>query len=122
MEQSILDSIKKVLGVSPDDTSFDQDLILHINSVFFTLNMLGVGPSGGYRIDSKENKWVEFTGTEVNFEGVKTYVGLRVRMIFDPPATSFTQQAFVKEAERLEFYLQVKADPKVTYLPEGVQA
>lgn len=87
MENSILKSTKKVLGLSPDDDSFDEDVILFINSVLADLNQLGVGPVNGFTISDDAAEWVHFLGSDVRLSSVKTYVYLRVRLLFDPPQT-----------------------------------
>lgn len=86
--ESILTSIKKLLGITEDYTHFDTDVIMHINSVFFVLKDLGVGPSKGFRIKDKESKWNDFLSEDDDLEAVKTYVYLKVKLIFDPPVGS----------------------------------
>lgn len=104
---SILNSVKRVLGLDFDYTPFDQDIIMHINSAFSTLEQLGVGPAGGYQIEDSDNKWEEFIGVDYRLNSVKTYVCLRVRMIFDPPPTSFAVDAMRKQIEELEWRLNI---------------
>ena len=103
---SILDTTKKLLGFESDYTAFDLDIITHINTVFFTLTQLGVGPSQGFFITDKESTWEEFTGLD-NLNAVKSYMGLRVRLLFDPPTSSFAMESFKKQAEELEWRLHV---------------
>ena len=89
MENSILTSIKKLLGIAEEYTHFDTDIIIHINSVFPTLRRLGVGPEEGYKIEDKSNTWDEFIPADsTEFESVKTYIYLKVRLVFDPPSNS----------------------------------
>lgn len=117
---SILDSTKKVLGLTSDYDVFDQDLIMHINSVFFTLNQLGVGPVGGYSITGPTETWDAFLGTDPRLNAVKSYVFLRVKMLFDPPSTSFTQTAMKEQIQEYEWRLNVHmestiwTDPTIT--------
>lgn len=108
---SILDSVKKLLGFSPDDESFDHDIITHINSVFFTLQQLGVGPKDSFMIVDKDAKWDEFVGVEKNINAVKSYVYLKVRLLFDPPSTSFAIASMEKVALEYEWRLNIQVDP-----------
>lgn len=94
---SILDSVKKVLSINPTDTSFDDQVILHINSVLSTLNQLGVGPSVGFMIEDNTATWTQFLGTDPTLNNIKTYVCLSARMYFDPPQTSFVIDAMEKQ-------------------------
>jgi hypothetical protein len=89
VETSILTSTKKNLGLAEDYTVFDQDIITYINSAFSTLTSLGVGPASGFMIQDATTEWVEFIGNDPQLNQVKTYIYLRARMLFDPPATSF---------------------------------
>lgn len=108
--ESILDSIKKLLGMEADYRHFDTDVIMHINNVFMTLHQLGVGPSTVFRIQNNLDTWDKFLGESTDFESVKTYMYLKVKMVFDPPTNSFTIQAYEKEIERLEWRLNVQAE------------
>lgn len=112
MTDSILDSVKKVLGLESTYTAFDTDIILHINSVISVLNQLGIGPVGGFMIVDNTATWDAFVGTntDMNLNMVKTYVYLRVRLLFDPPATSFAIEAFTKQYQELEWRLNVKRE------------
>ena len=85
---SILTSIKKLLGITEEYMHFDTDLIIHINTVFSILNHLGVGPTNGFTIADKKAVWKDFTSDDKKIEMVKTYVYLKVKLIFDPPASS----------------------------------
>lgn len=105
MENSILNSIKKNLGLEADYTAFDIDVIMHTNSAFSTLNQLGIGPIEGFVIEDAETEWDEFESDPVILSPVKTYIYLRVRLIFDPPATSFVIAAFEKQISELEWRL-----------------
>lgn len=109
MEQSILLSTKKILGIDPDYTAFDLDIMTHINAVFSTLHQLGVGPAAGFVIDDEIPVWTDFITVDdtVMLSQVKTYVSLKVRMLFDPPITSFTIAAIKEEITQLEWRLNV---------------
>lgn len=112
MSDSILESVKKVIGFEPEYKAFDQDLIMHINSTFMVLNQLGVGPKEGFMIEDDTSQWVEFLGaTEMlRTQAVKSYVSIKARLIFDPPATSFVIQALEKQATEYEWRLNVQVD------------
>jgi hypothetical protein len=104
LNDSILDVTKKILGLPPEQTAFDLEIITHINSIFTVLEQLGVGPSGGFFITDNTSKWSEFMGDEA-INAVKSYMGLRVRLLFDPPATGPATDAITKQAEMLEWRL-----------------
>lgn len=108
---SILDSIKKLLGIQPEYTSFDEDIIIAINTSFATLNQLGVGPEGGYMIEDNTQTWNDYI-TTTNLNMVKTYVYLKSRLLFDPP-TGGVLDAIKNQIAELEFRLYVEVDPKV---------
>lgn len=109
---SILNSIKKLLGIDASYDVFDVDIMMHINSTFFTLNQLGVGPASGFTIQSDAEKWSDYLGVnDNNLNAVKSYMYLKVRMLFDPPSTSFAIDAMKKQAEEYEWRLNVHVDP-----------
>lgn len=85
MSQSILDSTKKLLGLGSDYTAFDLDIITHINSVFNTLQQLGVGPAEGFMIEDNTSVWGDFLGSNTLLNCVRSYMVMRVRLMFDPP-------------------------------------
>lgn len=103
LETSILKAIKKNLNVAADDTAFDQDIMLFANGAFSTLNQLGVGPEDGFFIEDDSAEWDDFVVTSTQqIHLVKTYVYLRVRILFDPPQTGYlvtSQEAQLKEYE-----------------------
>jgi hypothetical protein len=107
MSDSILTSTKKVLGLDESYTAFDQDVILHINSVFNTLTQLGIGPLAGFAIEDNAAVWADFIGTDLRLNLVKTYVYLRVRMLFDPPTTGYLVTAMQEQIKELEWRLNV---------------
>lgn len=112
MITSILDSVKKSLNLADDYTPFDEEIIMHINSVFSTLNELGLGPNEGFMIEDKEPTWDAFLGSDPRLNSVKTYVYLRVKLLFDPPNTGFTTAAIERQIEQLEWRLNVQREDK----------
>lgn len=110
MSVSILDSVKKVCNIEPSYTAFDADIVMHINSVFSTLNQLGVGPVNGFMIEDATPTWEDFLGTDPRLNHIKSYVYLRVRLLFDPPATSFTIAALVEQYKELEWRISVQRE------------
>jgi hypothetical protein len=109
-DDSILDKTKKALGLAADYTAFDSEIILHINSVFSTLTQLGVGPIDGFEIEDNTTQWIDFTGGDKKLNLVKTYMYLRVRMLFDPPSIGSVIIHIEKEIEQLEWRLNVTVD------------
>ena len=110
MNDSILTSIKKLLGITEEYEHFDQDIIIHINSVFTILNQLGVGPSNGFSITDKTAVWSDFISEGTNLESVKSYIYLKVRLLFDPPTTSAVMESMNRMISELEFRLNVSAE------------
>ena len=108
--ESILTSIKKLLGISEDYTQFDQDLIIHINSVFLTLNQLGVGPEDGFSIEDETAEWYDFIEDNVKLQAVKSYMYLKVRLLFDPPLSSSVIDSMERMIAEYEFRLNVVVD------------
>ena len=108
---SILTSIKKLLGITEEYEHFDQDIIMHINSAFMILNQLGVGPEEGFSIRDKSSTWDEFIPEGSNLEAVKTYVHLKVKLMFDPPLSSTVIEAIKSQINELEWRLNVSVDP-----------
>lgn len=107
MVDSILDDTKQVCGIEPDYTHYDLDIMMHINSVFATLNQLGVGPDDGFEITGNTEVWDDFIAGNKKFNSVRTYVVMKVRSIFDPPTTSFAIGAMEKQLQELEWRLNV---------------
>lgn len=102
MSESILTSTKKILGIAEEYTAFDLDIVTHINSVFFILHQLGIGPQYVYAIEDASATWDRFLGVDPTYNAVKSYIYMKVRLMFDPPGTSFAitaMQELVKEAE-----------------------
>lgn len=109
--ESILTSIKKLLGIEEDYEYFDADLIMHINSVFMILNQLGVGPEEGFSIQDASNTWSEFIPDGSNLESVKSYIFLKVKLMFDPPTSSAVIESINRSISELEWRLNVSVDP-----------
>ena len=108
---SILTSVKKLLGIAEEYEHFDQDIIIHINSVLMILTQIGVGPSDGFSIVDKEATWSDFVEGIYQIEAVRTYVYLKVRLIFDPPSSSAVMEAINRTVSELEWRLSVAVDP-----------
>ena len=108
---SILTSIKKMLGITEECTAFDADLIIHINSVLMILTQIGVGPSEGFFIEDKGDFWEDFLEDDIEkLEAVKTFVYLKVRLIFDPPSSSAVAESFNRTISELEWRLHIAAE------------
>jgi hypothetical protein len=108
--ENILTSVKKLLGMAEGYTAFDADLIMHINSVFMILTQMGVGPKKGFSISDAEAKWSEFVPEGLSIEAVKTYVALKVRLLFDPPQSSTTMEAVKSMIAELEWRLRLACE------------
>lgn len=107
---SILNSQKKLLGIDSEYKVFDDDLIMHINTIFGTLHQLGVGPSYQFSIDSADDIWSGFTTNGTLINEVKTYMYLSLRLLFDPPANSFVYSGMKQQLDEYTWRLTVKAD------------
>jgi hypothetical protein len=105
MEESILTSTKKILGLDEGYDVFDLDIITFINSALSTLDQLGVGPVGGYTITGPEEVWDDLTLPANQLQLVKTYLFLKVRMLFDPPTTSYLISALNEQLKEYEWRL-----------------
>lgn len=108
MENSILTSTKKILGIAEDYTAFDLDILVHINSTFSILNQMGIGEEGFYITDSLP-VWEDFAPAD-EYNMVRSYVFLKVRMLFDPPGTSFLLTAMEKQIQEYEWRLSTKRE------------
>lgn len=108
--ESILTSIKKLLGITEEYEHFDADLILHINSVFMILTQLGVGSSDGFSIKDKDAVWTDFIADRKGLESIKSYVYLKVKLLFDPPLSSAVMEAMNRMISELEWRINVAAD------------
>jgi|SRR6478736_6798785 len=107
MTDSILTSVKEVLGVSDEHSAFDPAIIMHINATFSTLNQLGVGEDAVFFITDLVNVWDEFICPENQKQMVKTYMYLAVRLLFDPPVTSFAIEAMERQLKEFEWRLSI---------------
>lgn len=103
METSILTTVKQILGLDENYTAFDQDILMHINTVFANLNQIGVGPALGFYVENKEQKWSDFLGTDMRLGAVPSFVAGKVRLIFDPPSTSFAITALENVLTEMEY-------------------
>lgn len=110
MEDSILKSTKKILGLAPDYDAFDLDILTHINSAFSTLHQLGLGPAEGLFISDDVPKWSAFLGDDPRINSVRSYVYLKVRILFDPPQTSYLLAAQENQIKELEWRLTLVKD------------
>jgi hypothetical protein len=117
--ESILDSVKKSLGLRADYDVFDQDVIMHINSVFMNLQQLGIGPASGFMIEDDEPTWDAFLGGNASplLNSAKQYVYFKVRLAFDPPAMSFHIASLEKQVQELEWRLSVTRDELLVVAP-----
>ena len=107
MISSILDSTKKILGLDFSYTAFDTDIITHINAAFSVLDQLGIGPTDGFSITGPDEKWDDFVAPSNQKNIVKTYIYLKVRMLFDPPTTSYLIEAMNNQIREYEWRLSV---------------
>jgi hypothetical protein len=113
MENSILTSTKQILNISAAYTNFDLDIITHINSTFSIISQLGIGPDGGYMITDASSHWSELAISNDQLNIIKTYVFLRVRMLFDPPTSGFLLDAMKQQISEYEY--------RLSYLREATQ-
>jgi hypothetical protein len=124
METSILKSVKKVVGISATDTSFDEDILMHTNTALATLNQLGVGPEGGISVYDDSATWASVFGTDQRYSAVKSYVYAKVKLLFDPPTTSFLLEALQENVREMEWRLNTvretdNFEPNETVLDGG---
>lgn len=110
---SILTSVKKMLGITAEYTHFDADIIMHINSVFMILNQLGVGPSECFSIEGSDETWDEFIKDDFNIEAVKSYMFLKVSLMFDPPTSTNVLEAKTRLSDELEWRLNASTYNKI---------
>lgn len=109
---SILDSVKKLLGIQKEYTHFDADIVMHINTVFTILTQLGIGPSSGFSITDNSTEWSDFIGNDPRLESVKSFMYMKVRSLFDPPQSSAVAESLNKLISELEWRLTVTVDEK----------
>lgn len=103
----ILASVKKTLGIDDSYEIFDADILMHINSVFSTLNQMGIGPADGYMIEDDTAEWDAFLDGDPRRNAVKSYIYLRVRLLFDPPSTSYLIDAMKTQITEMEWRINV---------------
>lgn len=111
MNDSILTTIKKLLGIAEDDTSFDTDVIININMALNVLLQLGVGPENGFSITGNTETWSDYIDDMSKLEMVKTYIYLKVKLIFDPPQSSRVIESIENQIKELEWRANVQVDP-----------
>lgn len=116
-DTSILDDVKKTLGLASDYNVFDQEIIIFINTALSTLTQLGLGPDTGYLITDKEAKWSDFIGTERSYAAVQSYVYLRVRLLFDPPTVGYVLTSMEKQLEEMTWRVNAQREYIVHPLP-----
>lgn len=109
---SILTTIKKLLGITSEYTHFDADIIMHINSVFSILQQLGIGPEEGFSITDSTSVWSDYIDDAKDIEMVKTYIYMKVKLMFDPPLSSVAVDSIKNQIAELEWRLNVAVDPK----------
>lgn len=102
MEESILEATKKILGLPAAHTAFDHDILTHINATFGVLYQMGIGPTSGFMIEDTEDVWNDFLPNGPMLNMVKSYIFLKVKFLFDPPTTSFTQAAMKEQIDEFE--------------------
>lgn len=107
MSDSILDSTKKILGLPTDYTPFDLDIITHINASFSVLSQLGIGPAEGFSIDGNEPIWNDFAVPAIQRNLVRSWLYLKVRMLFDPPTTSYLITSMNEQIAQFEWRLNI---------------
>lgn len=110
VEPSILQSIKKKLNIDPSYTAFDQDILMHINGTFLSLNQIGIGPATGFEIEDETETWSDYLGIDPNLAAVKTLIFLKVRLLFDPPEASHVLTAMENQIKEYEWRLNVHAE------------
>lgn len=112
MEESILTSIKQLLGIAEEYEHFDPNIIMHINSVFSILTQMGVGPAAGFSIKDKSAVWSDFISEESKLEAVKSYINMKVRLLFDPPLSSAVIECMNRMISEFEWRLNFAAENK----------
>lgn len=118
MDESILNTIKKLLGMTPEYTAYDTDIIVAINSTFNVLYQLGVGPEQPFSIEDKYAIWSQYTEDRKTIEMVKTYIYMKVKLIFDPPLNSSVLESYKQMVSEYEWRLNVEDDIIRHYVPE----
>lgn len=114
---SILLSVKKLLGIDAEYTVFDPDIIIHINTAFAVLNQLGVGPVEGFMIESENEVWDEYI-MDFNFTMAKTFVFLKVKLAFDPPSSTALLESMNRQLDELTWRLEVEGHTHTNNIPD----
>lgn len=109
---SILTSIKKLLGLSEECENFDNDIIMHINSVFFILNQIGVNPDNNFSITDKTKVWDDYVPPTQNLQIIRSYVYLKVRLLFDPPLSGTLVEVIKSQVAEFEWRIMTSVEPK----------
>lgn len=122
MDDSILNTTKKILGIMPEYTAFDLDIITHINSALSTLEQIGVGPVGGLFIEDETETWEHLLGGDPRMNSVKTLVYMKVRLVFDPPPTSFAIAAVEKQIEELTWRVNMVREQVIVEVEQALAA
>lgn len=117
MDESILTTIKALLGLESDYDAFDGEILVFINTSFLALRQLGVSSAEGFSVKDSTETWTDLLGTTVDLDAVKSYIYIKVRLLFDPPSSSYVLDAFTKQLAELEFRINVTADPYVATTP-----
>lgn len=107
MEKSILNSTKKILGIGDNYFAFDLDIITHINATFSILNQLGIGPIEGFSIEDDDATWDDYPVPPNQLQAIKSYLFLKVRLMFDPPTTSYLIEATNKQIAEFEWRINI---------------
>ena len=110
MSESILDTIKIMLGLEKDYDAFNTEIVTYINSALFTLSQLGVGPEEGFSITGPDAVWSNFIDEKSNLIAVQTFIKLKVQLLFDPPSNSFAVDAINKQIDELTWRLCLEAE------------
>lgn len=114
---SILTSVKKALGITEEYEHFDADILMHINTALMALTQIGIGPASGFVISDKTATWDDFLGDDAaRLSGVQTYLFLRVKLVFDPPTSPSAVESLTKQANELEWRLNVAGDRAISDL------
>lgn len=117
LNESILDEVKKTLGIDQGVTVFDNEIKIHINSALATLSQLGIGPVEGWEIQDATDEWSDFVAEDLHLNPIKTYVHLRVKMLFDPPTNSWITTAMKEQIEQLEWRLNIVREDTIPFVP-----
>ena len=117
--KSILTSIKLLLGITEDYEHFDNQIVAHINSVLMILTQLGVGPPDGFIVKDKSDTWNEFIPDGKNLELVKSYIHLKVKLLFDPPSSSVVMESTNRMINEFEWRLNAAAESKMQEVSEN---